>query len=545
MPPNSRRTFPRVHRQLRVYVNRIAWVAREGFSAYWPRILVVTALNTFGVLATAAVFLGVAAFARHLEKGGEPQSYFGIELAISTERGPLAPAIAALAILGVLGAIALYAAEWQIARIAAAYQRRCSLRLLRIAADPVYAGWQRLLDDAPRFAIQRLNTSARITAFALRNLLRAILPIIVFIIAMAGLIYVDAALTGLLAPVLLVYLIPLYLINRGVARQQRAYKEAAPAAKRLLGDGLRLLDSNQPADAKTEWARHAWDPAEHDRAARLFWKRRLANQRVQALNLVFFTVCLLGLFAFFGVKTQGPESERTWAEFLVFIVALRFMFFGVRQVTARLVKLSRFLPEYRAYSEFIDDAEALRSLNQTPAAPLPDVLVFRCGREGRWNSAPRLRVQRGEAVIVLTPHRVTHGMLEAAAARLSGALKEPADLLRRSSLAATEESEADMIISTSGDGPAGEVGRSPAAHRLIVLDDAREALRMLEEGASGEKAAGVVVLEDRDIIGCGDRNWLAANVHDIETHLIGVRAARAVDDEAGLADDDDEDEEEE
>jgi len=553
MLPSSRRTFPRVHRQLRVYVDRVLWVTREGLRAYWPRILGVTALNTFGVLATAAVFLGVAAFARHLEKGGEPQSYLGIELAISTDAGALARSIAALALMGVLGALALYAAEWQIARIAAAYQRKCSLRLLAIAADPRFAGWQGLVDDAPRWAIQRLNSAARITAFALRNVLRGILPVIVFIIAAAALIGVDPGLTAMLAPLVLVYLVPLYFINRGVARQQRAYKEAAPQAKRLLGEGLRLIDSGEPAEAKLDWAAVAWDPPEHEQAARLFWKRRLANQRVQALNLVFFTVCLLGLFGFFGVKTQAPEGERTWAEFLVFIVALRFVFYGVRQVTARLVKLSRFLPEYRAYTEFVDEAEGIRAGNaRGGAAALPDVLVFRCGRDGQWGSVPRLRMQRSQSVVVLTPHRVTHGMLEAAAVRMAGALKEPADILRRSNLLAQSADSVDAIVSADRETSIGDSGgerMAPRAdsgrgrYRFIIVDDAREALQLLEEiDRDGGSAAGVAVLEDRDIIACGDREWLAANLRAIEEHLIGARAAEVVEDDVELEDDEDEEE---
>src|SRR5688572_1282026 len=102
MSPSSRRSMPRVHRQLRVYVDRIAWVAREGARLYWPRILGVTMLNTFGVLATAAVFLGVAAYARHLEKGGEPQTYLGVELAMSAENGAMTSSIAVLALMGLL-----------------------------------------------------------------------------------------------------------------------------------------------------------------------------------------------------------------------------------------------------------------------------------------------------------------------------------------------------------------------------------------------------------------------------------------------------------
>jgi ABC-type multidrug transport system fused ATPase/permease subunit len=520
-----------------VYVDRIAWVAGEGFRLYWPRILGVTALNAFGVLATAAAFLGVAAFARHLETGGDPVRILGLELAVSNDAKVLARSIAGLAALGVVGALSMYAAEWQIARLAAAYQRHCSERILMVGAEPKYAGWPALVDDAPRFALQRLNSEARITAYALRNLLRAILPIIIFLVAAAALVAVDAELTALLAPLLVVYLVPLYLINRGVARQQRAYREAAPAAKRLLGEGMRLLDSESPSTEKIAWAARSWEAPEHDHAAQLFWRRRLASQRVKTLNLIFFTICLLGLFGYFLVETSA--GERAWSDFIVFVVALRFVFFGVKQMTSRFVKLSRFLSEFRAYTEFVDGAERLRAENERGGvAPLPDSLIFRCGKDGRWQSAPRLRVERRQSAIILTPHRVTHGMLQAAAARIALSLREPADLLSRSNLAAQRGDAAEATVECEFHSSL--VTRHSSTYSFIVLDDAADALRLIEQS---DNCAGVMVLEDRALIGCGEGEWLRAHLDEIDEFLRGARAVEGVDEEVDLDDDEDEEEE--
>src|SRR5688500_19055148 len=120
MPSPSRSTMPPVHRQLRSYLDRIGWMARDGWGAFWPRILGVTGLNAFGVLATAAVVLGVAGYAPQLAEGPDaaPRRFLGLEISVSPDGAGMAGSIAALALLGLLGAAALYAAEWQIARIA-------------------------------------------------------------------------------------------------------------------------------------------------------------------------------------------------------------------------------------------------------------------------------------------------------------------------------------------------------------------------------------------------------------------------------------------
>ncbi len=515
-------------------------MARDGFRNHWARIAGVTLLNLFGVLATAAVFLGVAAYARHLEGGGAKR-ILGIELALSTESRTLWTSIAVLGALGILGAIAMYAAEWQITRIAAAYQRKCAQRLLGIASSEEHLGWQALVDGSPRSALQKLLYSAKITAFALRSILRVILPVIIVLISATALVIVDAMLTALLLPVLAVYLIPLYLVNRGVSRQQRAFKEISPRVKRQIGDGLRALDASETLEAKNQAAVSAFEGEAHDEAATLFWKRRLANQRVQMVNMSFFIICLLALFVFFGLKTQS--GERTWAEFLIFIVALRFVFYGVRKTTSRLVKLSRFLHEYRAYSEFIDEAEQLRRTNETPARALPDALIFRCGKDGLWNSAPRLRLARGESAIVLVAQRTTAGMLEAVLARLSATLKERAELLRRSSLAARELPE--LVITTDGGAGSGESGprTSGGVYSIIVSDSVREALAWCDQRGAGDRIAGVIVLEGREILGCGEGDWLRANHEAVATHLEGVREDVVIDDEVELDDEEEEDEE--
>ena len=158
--------------------------------------------------------------------------------------------------------------------------------------------------------------SVKLTAFAFRNLLRAILPFFAFVAATVVLIMVDAYLSMLLIPVIVLYLIPLYLVNRGVARQQKAYTPAASAVRGIINQGLNVaIETDTTAEEKLRCIREGAGAPEHDIAANLFWKRKLSDARVQWVNTSFFVMCLLGLFIFFGITTR--TGDRTWTEFLI------------------------------------------------------------------------------------------------------------------------------------------------------------------------------------------------------------------------------------
>lgn len=445
-----------ITRQLRDYLGHIGWIAADAVHRWPGRIVVVTLLNLLGIAATVATFGGLILYARHLEAGDDPLRLLGLEVTLRDDPTFLAAYAALIAGVGLLAGAAVYYGEWFIARLTMRYQHRCTARLLRIAADPGFRGWAALLDPPARLAISRMaGIPLRLTAFAFRNMLQAILPACTFVVAAIVLVAVDPWLTLLLVPILAVYLVPLYFVNRGVARLHKAYMSTAPDARRNLSEGWRLLvDTGATPERKAEWIERDFDRDAQQTSALLFWKRKLSVARVQWVNTSFFVLCLIGLFIYFGVETQ--RGDRTWAEFLAFVVALRFAFGGVRQTTANFIKLSRFLPEYRAYIDFVEDAEAMkreRLASPQREEPLPDPIVIRCGRGGLWESAARLRIPRGGVVWILTADDPSEAELDALAVTLEEHAREEIDLLSRAAVHARPRFERHLTLAENALGP--------------------------------------------------------------------------------------------
>lgn len=423
------RSARRLQRQTGLYLSRVRWLARDVWSTFGPRVLGVAAVNLLGVACAMASMGGAFLIARRLEKG-EAIDLLGLRIEHLGETGTLTIIASLIALLGVLSAAFLYLAQWLIERIAAAHQKRNAARLFRVVTDPAYRGWPALVEGDPRRTISRMaSTGLKMTGLSVIALLQMILPIAVFLASAAALVVIDPVVTLGLLPVAAVYLLPLLLINRGVVRVQKRVAEATSESRQSIDAGLRLaIDASAPHVIKQSWAEHALEGPEHARAARLLSHRRLSVQRIQAANTVVFVLAILGLLIFFGHATR--TGERTWSEFLVYLVALRFLVGAIRQVTSKFIRLSRFHGAYRAYTEFIDDAESLRSmLAAQPAPTTPEKIIIRAPDEPLFESDLRLRLEPGQVAWLLSPDRPTHAVMQRLLAAASDALRGGGDLV--------------------------------------------------------------------------------------------------------------------
>lgn len=546
-------------RQARDYAARLAWLGRDTARVLGWRIAPVLALNAIGVGCALATAGGIVLFARALERGEPSIRLGGLEIPVSGDAALVGRYAAALAGFGLLSAAALYAGERLIGHLTVIYQRAATKRLISMVSDPRCAGWQLKVDAPASAAVSHLaGMGVRLTALASRTMLRAVLPLLAFAASAGALIAVDAMLTLLLTPVIAAYLIPLYLINRGVARLHRAHRDAAPPVRRSVTAAVReALDSPDPSRARDRADAALDDPA-WARLASLFWRRKLADARVQWANSAFFVASITLIFVFFAFGTA--DGERTWSEFLAFIVALQFAMRSVRMITSRFVRLSRYLPEYRAYADFITGAEGIRaSRDQRPAADVPSDLVIRCG-EPMWDGSKRLSWTRSGAIWALTPvERPSRADMIAVAAAMQRALREDVDLLASFAVIDVRADEA----------PDGDAEPPPNASLLIVRSEAMldasqmprvqssigsshtlviAAGGMMPDGElvphDAPHAIGVVVMHDHAVMSMGDLRWWRDHEPDIAAWLaarrteVDARFARAADDDDEEADDD-------
>lgn len=471
--------------QGRSYAGRLAWVARDGAKRYPREIVSIIIANILGVSTAAGSLGGILFYAKHAAVGKAVPFHFGaLHWHVHGDLWSLILFGGFMALLGVFSGACLYYTEWQIQRVTRDYQRFCAKRVLEIVTHPACRGWHDVADDGTWRSVKPLlHIRTRWTAFTLLGMLRCILPLFTFLGALVFLVYAGPWLTLMLAPLAAAYLVPLYMVNRHVSRNQKRYRELVPQVQSTVSRGLRtLLNSSRSAPRKAQLSRADLLDEAYDGMLLAYFNRLLADKRVVLLNTAFFVACLFVLFVYFGVATN--RGSRSWAELVSYLVALRFAVGGLRHVSSLFLKFSRYFPEYRAYSNFVEAAAEIRGRRERLAAdppPLPERLSFRI-RRGRWESESRLSIPRTGVLWALTPEFAGHFTLESAACRLEPLCTEPVDLAGRSAIYADTPFEADETLLANALGAdAGPEAAAKLEQALATLG-VQDEIRALPQG---------------------------------------------------------------
>jgi ABC-type multidrug transport system fused ATPase/permease subunit len=532
----------RLQGQAQRYVSALRWVARDALPRYRGRVALIALCNVLAVACAAGAVGGVMLYARHAESG-QPVRLMRWTIDFSAAHAASGAMItqliicgAIVALLGVLSAVFQYLTDNLILSTARMHQQFCAERAMMIVHDPLCRGWPLLGDETTRetpqhLASRMIGSASKQTALALRDMLRILLPALTFAAAVGFLLWVDLRVTGVVLPIALVYLLPLYLINRQVTRRQKMYRAMSREARGDVGRALRGRLRGEAASAGNQ--EDAAAPLRTDSyrgALRAFYGRLLADRRTHMLNTSFFVACLVVLLMFFGV--QAHERGRPWSDLLFYLLALRFAMTALRQVTTLLAKFSRFFPEYRAYGEFVEGAAAIRTRREagSPAgvAVLPSILTLRIGREPIWESQRVIKLSRGDWLWVLMPLAAEHIDLETLAARLEHWVDEDVDLATSAAIiarsvnidgAATTVATAPMIVINDDVLPRrGTDATLRNVPGLVVVASTRPdaaLLTIIERGA----ASAIMVADGGEVLGGGDAAWLKANMSSITAEL--------------------------
>jgi ABC-type multidrug transport system fused ATPase/permease subunit len=482
-------------------------------------------------------------YARHAEQG-RPVHLFNWTLDLTAwGGGGLFACGAVVALLGLLSAVFQFFTDNLILATARDYHHACAERAMTIIHDPLCRGWQLLGHDereTPRqIAARMIGGAARHTALALRDMLRIILPALTFLAAVGFLFWIDLTVTLVVLPIALLYLLPLYLINRQVTHRQKRYRALSRKARSEVSQALRarMLGGPMTSPVKQNALESILRPLRADSfrgALGALYGRLLADRRTHMLNTSFFVACLVALLVFFGA--QSREHGRPWSDLLFYLVALRFAVTSLRQVTTLVGKFSRFFPEYRSYGTFVRQAMSIHERRIAAGqsdAPTPQALTWRIGRKPQWESPRVVRVNRAEGVLwVLTPLPPEFVDLEALAARLEQLNVEEIDLA----------SNAEFIVRASD---CEARSREIAAAQCLLLPDDVLPRRAVQEALSAcqgyvvivsarpdaallsiqerKECAAVIVLDGGEVLGGGDAAWLKFNIVAIAKEL-GRRA---------------------
>ncbi|HEY9815694.1 MAG TPA: hypothetical protein V6D20_07835 [Candidatus Obscuribacterales bacterium] len=437
--------FALTRKLLATYFFRVGWLVLDCWRYFKLRIGLVVLLNWIGVTSAASVFGGFILYVRYLESG-QSLTVLGIDIQLET---PYMLAISAVSLLclGIMSSVCLYQTDWLIARLVVAYQKRAVYRLFEVASDPAYQGWQKLLDGPPSQAMQFLLSTSRASAIALKGLLGGILPALKFLLAIIFLVSTSVSLTALLIPLVLIYLIPLYQANHWVMQRQDDYSKLNRPAQKNVSQTLdNVIEAHASYEQKMAQTQQILESPEYQEASLLFYARHLVTSRLRLINTLFFTVCLISVFTFFAFsQTYG---QHRWSNLLIYLFALQLAFSGLQQITTVIGRMSRLLPLYKYYVDFMSQATRYRRQRQRSPLlnhPLPSQLLCSFSAIDFHESKRQLDIQPGKPVWIVISDAPNYSTLEAVAAHLEDTLIPPTDVLSKSAFIAKPSLDQEFI----------------------------------------------------------------------------------------------------
>lgn len=403
--------------QLRRYLRSIAWLTRDGLSGNGWRFTLIVVSNFVGV-STAATSMGLVILYLNWAKNPYPIAIRGIQMIDAPTPWSLVIVGLTALLLGVMSATGIYYAEHRVQMLARNYQQRCISRVLEFAGHRkigrIIIEFERTSQD-PLSLQDILTTGSRLAAFALVSVVQLVLPVMTLLFATAALTWINWLITLNLVWLLGIYLVPLYFINRGVAKHQRRFRSLAKVANSDTRKGLRsLLQTSGPVRNVRCLRDETLFEADDFRGMQdSLYGRILATSKLGLVNNIFLILIVVILLLVFSALISADQAS--WTELLVYVIALRYAWISVRQVTARLTKISQFFPEFEKLRDLVRAAQRVdRSSRPKARAAKEPILVA-----SRGNADPALgddngqiELQLGRPILALYPDLIDRRALE-------------------------------------------------------------------------------------------------------------------------------------
>ena len=289
---------------------------------------------------------------------------FDMPLLVAFYHWPLGVWLSVLTLAGLFGTACMYLSiHFGVQSILRFQVNMLNQVMERIGDD----NWLAVVADTPRKKTHRiLKMSVQMTGLIVRRLVRMLIPLLTFVVAIYALVKLNLSLLMVLIPLSVLYLVALYFINRHAARNQVKLMGVSEQANQQVG---KLIDDlyhrRRTYDSQL---REEVEQTAYLRFSRLRYRRRLAEIHVSWVNGVFLV--LGSAMVVFSFALDAISDRIDWMNLILFLVALRYASGAIQELASATVGFSRFLPE----SEMIH--QILTGQTKTPEVDQSDGLVF-------------------------------------------------------------------------------------------------------------------------------------------------------------------------
>ena len=344
--------FVKVVLKLKIFGEIIGWVLGDLYKHAKGLLSVIFILNVIGVITRLGVIAIFITFV-HAQTKGEPVIIRGFEL--PTDTGAMTLSLWGLLIVGLAvttGAISYIVEVISFKLARDTMDRRMNSAMTVLAAGqskPLNLSWG---EDEMKLTSRKLLTGDPIMlARAVLILAMLMIPITTFLVATIVLLFLDAKLTLILCPLLLLYAIPFYKLNRVVATASRNYEECSVERSRMLGKLLQFATQTQyPGIDRPAWAyAYPTDPSVRN-VIHAYRSIILSRRRIGFMQDIFMGLSLAAALVVFGVFLN--TGKLAWVPFLSYFLALRYSVLSMGQIAVLVTAVTRFIPQLRRLKEF-------------------------------------------------------------------------------------------------------------------------------------------------------------------------------------------------
>lgn len=252
-------------------------------------------------------------------------------------------------------------------------------------------------------------------------------PLITLCIAAIALFWLDTKLTLFLMPVIAIYAIPFYLLNRGIATASLEYEKRRLVRSREIHKILDFASQTQyPGNLRPVWADYLKADPSTEAAIDSFRVIILSRRKMAMLQDILYGVILCVLLIVFGSFLLADKI--TWLPLLWYLLALRYAMTGMNGTASLVIALNRFAPQIKRLKQFItfEIPDGSEEVVSQPTKPLC-IQAIEPKLDGSMNSASP---QAGEIIACIGAANVNSYYVRDFCEKLLGNSKQSRSMIK-------------------------------------------------------------------------------------------------------------------
>ncbi len=194
-----------------------------------------------------------------------------------------------------------------------------------------------------------------------------IVPLLVFFVCLAVVVWMDWSLTLVFLSFMFVAAFFLYRTSVKAAQASKAMENSSTEAGKVFRDVVRrILLAEPPLTEDLEWIEQKAFQQGPVRDNFLAYGRRLMS----IVEATFVTNCLFAVAIFLLMAVYGTRvllGTEAWDALVIYFVALRYCLINLRGLGQRITGINRFYPQLRRYFDFIRTTRRVSVDEETPS----------------------------------------------------------------------------------------------------------------------------------------------------------------------------------